>query len=205
MDGAVADLEKVMDAYALDLPAVGGHSLGGMVAVEYARHHRDCRATINLDGFGMGRADQYVGKDEISTAAWMAAQQARAERFVSGRLHQFIGQALRITGRHPADPATLVEITRDVLARDLMAGYQQVSGPVLIVNATAEHSGAAKVLSRDRDNMLQAYRAGLRRDLAALAARQPNIHVAEIDATHMTLISRPQQAAERMLAFLDGR
>ena len=49
-DGALDDVEAVVEHLALGSPAVVGHSLGGMLAGAWARRHPDCPAAVSLDG-----------------------------------------------------------------------------------------------------------------------------------------------------------
>ncbi len=77
-DGACADLDAVVAELDLRTPAVVGHSLGGLLAVEWARRHTRaknaggggggsgggewCRAVVNLDGHPtLGRVEQCPG------------------------------------------------------------------------------------------------------------------------------------------------
>ncbi|MFD0508768.1 alpha/beta fold hydrolase [Streptomyces chiangmaiensis] len=60
----LADLEQVLAAHGIPGALPVGHSLGGMLAVLYAVEHPDVTpGAVNLDGFGWGRPDQYVGLD----------------------------------------------------------------------------------------------------------------------------------------------
>ncbi|MFD2352017.1 hypothetical protein ACFSTC_26300 [Nonomuraea ferruginea] len=49
---------------------------------------------------------------------------------------------------------------------------------------------------------MDAYRAGLRRDLAALAAERPTIEVREIDAGHGMVAERPAEVAALITGFV---
>lgn len=50
MDDVVDDVVAVSDHLDLGNPAVGGHSLGGVVAVRYGMRHPGCPGVINIDG-----------------------------------------------------------------------------------------------------------------------------------------------------------
>lgn len=49
---------------------------------------------------------------------------------------------------------------------------------------------------------MDAHRAGLRRDLGAIAVRQPNVHVQEIDASHDMVFEQPAEVAAIISDFL---
>jgi hypothetical protein len=53
--------------------------------------------------------------------------------------------------------------------------------------------------------LMDAYRAGLRRDLATLTARRPNIVVREIDTSHAMVVEQPDHLAGIITDFLRAR
>ncbi|WP_405887306.1 alpha/beta hydrolase [Streptomyces sp. NBC_01136] len=58
------DLEAVLERYDIPGALPVGHSLGGVLAVRYALGHPDVTpGAVDLDGYGWGRPDQYVGLD----------------------------------------------------------------------------------------------------------------------------------------------
>jgi pimeloyl-ACP methyl ester carboxylesterase len=202
METAVSDLEAVIAAYDLDAPAVGGHSLGGMVAAEYARRHPDCTAAINIDGHGLGSPEQYAGKDPVAAADWIAEARAKRDVLTDKWFVKPLGLAGRLLGTKPANPGALAGINESVDDLDLMEIYRGVRGPLQIFNAYAPPSGLAARMIKDPDNMYGAYRAGIREGVTALSAANPNVQLAELDATHMLILTHPKQTAELMTAFL---
>lgn len=201
---AVQDLEAVIAAYGLDNPAVGGHSLGGMIAAQYAAAHPTCPGAINLDGQGTGRVDQYVGLDEADVRAWWATHQRLAAR-VSGGPIGLLLKAIAVVTRQ--QPPTSPETTRQVMAAvdstDLFTLYRSVRCPLLVFNATADEDRRLMLLLMGNGlPFLRAYRQGLRRDFAALAQEQGTFQVAEMDATHMLIRTHPGRVARVIDAFL---
>ena len=57
----VRRVAEALDTHGVGEPVVVGHSLGGLVAVEYARACR-VRAAVNLDGFWWGWPGDYPGR-----------------------------------------------------------------------------------------------------------------------------------------------
>lgn len=204
LDTAVSDLEAVIGSYGLSRPAVGGHSLGGMVAVEYARQHPECPAAVNIDGHGMGVPEQYVGKDPALVAAWQRECRARAAKLTQGPVMKVAGLVGRLAGKKPVDPVAVSAITSLVDELDLVRMYGEVAGPLQVFNAYAPTTGLSARVLKDPDGYFAAYRDGIRRDLTALAELKPGLVLSELDATHMLILTHPQQTAELLSTFLQG-
>jgi pimeloyl-ACP methyl ester carboxylesterase len=203
---AVADVAAVADAYGLGVPAVAGHSLGGMVAAAYGREHPTCPGVVNIDGHGLGRVEQYLGCDEAEVRAWWAQQQRRLDRMTTGPGGVLL-RALMVVLRQK--PATTMETSRQVHAEvdgeDLFALYREVRCPLLVFNATAaEDRPAMRLLVGKGVPLLTAYRRGLGRDLTALATDSPTTQWVEVDATHMVIKTHPELVARHITSFLQA-
>jgi pimeloyl-ACP methyl ester carboxylesterase len=63
----LGDVDRVIEASGLDNPALVGHSLGGMIASLYNARGGRCSVVVNIDGYGLGTAGQYLGvpKDAV--------------------------------------------------------------------------------------------------------------------------------------------
>jgi pimeloyl-ACP methyl ester carboxylesterase len=199
---AVADVGAVAQAYGVGVPLVGGHSLGGMVALAYAREQPTCPGVINIDGHGRGRVDQYPGYDEAAVRLGWAKQDRRLRRLTSG----LPAIAVRALMRALRKPAVAAETVRQVIAEsqalDLFALYRQVTCPLLVFNATAaEDRRVMKLWAGDGVSLARAFRQGLAHDLAALAAERPMTEIATVDATHMLIKTHPELVAQRIRAF----
>jgi pimeloyl-ACP methyl ester carboxylesterase len=199
---AVSDLEAVVGAFGLEAPAVGGHSLGGMVAAVYARTHPECPGAINLDGHGTGRPDQYVGKDPERVAEWIVQAHARGQAVVDSKVMSVVRTLARLRGRPLANPKALRQITAFVQDLDMREHYREAKCPVLVVSATAPFTGLPAKVMKDPEQMMLAYRAGIRRDIAAIAAENPFVSLAEIDATHSLITTHPAETAAIVTGFL---
>lgn len=182
-----ADVEAVRVAYGVENPVVAGHSLGGMVAAMYAVHYPgSARGVINIDGQGRGRPENYLDMTEAEVhAAWidMDAQQA---------------PMLESLGK-----PRLVAMLDDINELDMFATWRSVDSPFLMFNCVADDPQYA-AMGPNGAQMFQAYRAGLKRDFAALAAERPSFQVANVDKTHLTVVMDPEEAAALMTGFALG-
>jgi pimeloyl-ACP methyl ester carboxylesterase len=200
---AVSDLSAVAAAYGLRVPAVGGHSLGGMVALAYGVEHPTCPGVINIDGHGRGRVEQYVGYDEARVRQGWEKQDRRIEQLTSGIPAALVRALLLALGKPTISAETTRQVIREVGALDLFALYEQLDCPLLVFNATATETGRLqKLWAGEGLALATAYRHGLVRDLAVLAAKRPRTEVATVDASHMLIRTHPELVASSITAFL---
>ncbi|TDV54194.1 alpha/beta fold hydrolase [Actinophytocola oryzae] len=187
-EAVLDDLEAVSDHFGLSTPAVVGHSLGGMIAGMWARRHPDCPAAVSLDGHRSAATDpaNYAGmpaervrRDLATLTAIFSAQEetiTRPNREITGAL------------RNSAEFA------------DCLPVFAEVTSPFLIVLATRNLPVPPELVA-----LMDAHRAGLRRDLAALAECRPNIRVLEFDADHGMLFGAHAELAVVVDEFLTAR
>lgn len=194
-DAAAADLDAVVAAYGLERPWVGGHSLGGMVALHHLRSGRVVAGAVNVDGWGPGIAERYVGADASRV-------QQVLDEVASGRLPTWAARWASGRSRQAREG-----LTRQVLAAlhdlDVVAWHRDAPGPTLAVNATAAPGRTVRlVMGAEHARLSAAHREGLRRDLARASEQQPLMRVLEIDATHSVQRTHPDEvaAAVRSLA-----
>lgn len=200
---AVQDVADVAEAYGLDAPVVGGHSLGGMVALAYGTEHPNCLGVVNIDGHGRGRPDQYEGFDEAQVLQGWAEQDRRIDQLTTGLLAVGLRGLLRLLRQPTVAPETVAQVRREVDALDLFALYDRLPCPLLVFNATAEEDRRLmRLWAGEGVTLAAAYRKGLERDLAALAAERPRTEVATVDASHMLIRTHPALVAQSIAAFL---
>jgi pimeloyl-ACP methyl ester carboxylesterase len=201
---SVQDVAAVADAYGLGVPAVGGHSLGGMVATAYGVAHPSCPAVINIDGHGRGQVDQYVGLDEHVVREHWEAQARRLDRLTRGVRALALRGVLHLLGKKPTSTgATIRQVTREVEGLDLFAWYRRLACPLLVFNATAlETRPLMRLWAGKGVPMVAAFRQGLVRDLAALAEEKDHVRVVTVDATHMLVRTHPELVAREVASFL---
>jgi len=192
---AVSDLEAVVRHYSLESPWVGGHSLGGMVALQYALSGRPLAGAINIDGWGPGVASRFPGEDDAPVAREL-------DRFADG----LPTLARLLTSRtRQAREGTNVEVLRLLHGADVVAWHRDAPCPSLAFNAVAPGSKVyGWLLGRDMARLQLAHRRGLRRDLAALAQANALVRVAEVEATHYLIGSHPDLVAEAIDEFRDA-
>jgi pimeloyl-ACP methyl ester carboxylesterase len=174
-----------------------------MVALAYGAEHPTCPGVINIDGHGRGRVEQYVGYDEPHVRQGWAQQDRRIEQLTSG-IPAALLRALLVALRKPTiSPENTRQVIRESGAIDLFALYQQLDCPLLVFNATATPTGwLQKRWAGEGLTLATAYRQGLDRDLAALAAERPRTEIATVDASHMLIRTHPDLVARRIAAFL---
>ncbi|WP_258018012.1 alpha/beta fold hydrolase [Streptomyces noursei] len=74
VSGVLRGIEDVLEARGVPEAIPVGTSLGGLVAVEYARRHRDrTPAAVDLDGFWWGKPGQYPGSEKVGEQLRAAA------------------------------------------------------------------------------------------------------------------------------------
>jgi pimeloyl-ACP methyl ester carboxylesterase len=180
----LADMAAVRDAYGLERPIVGGHSLGGMLGVLFAVAEPSTRAVINLDGHGQGKPHQYFGLDADEVAAGRE------------RLHDV---QVALQGPESAEQLAMLE---EITQLWMFDHYPQLQCPALVYNAV----GPDPLTNLEGNEWLlpfmQSYRKGLGLDLAALAASQPGFEVETIDATHYLIFGAADAVAERIRRFV---
>ncbi|GIG60548.1 alpha/beta hydrolase [Longispora fulva] len=176
-DGAVADLEAVVDQLGLDRPTVIGHSLGGMLATLWAVRHPECPLAVNVEGFGAPR-----GPEDFD----LPADEAKAAcTVVSGFL-----AGLAADG----DPA-FARLLGAIGEFDLWGTLRAVRGPVLVVaGERCEH------LPEPLAAAMTARRQTIFRVLAALAPELPHLETAFLPTGHDVHLEEPARLVRTILA-----
>jgi pimeloyl-ACP methyl ester carboxylesterase len=181
-DAVLDDLEATAVHFGLDNPVVVGHSLGGVLAGMWAIRHPDCPAAVSLDGHRSAATDpaNYAGLPPERIEADLAQLNAI-----------FTAQAEMITRPSREITGTLRTAPEFV---DALPIFARVTTPFLLVLATKNLP-----VPPDLIPLMDAHRAGLRRDLPAVC---PNVQVREIDATHGMVFEQPAEVAAIVNAFI---
>ncbi|WP_433541722.1 alpha/beta fold hydrolase [Streptosporangium sandarakinum] len=205
-EAALDDLEAVVRCLGLGNPAVAGHSLGGMLAVQWALRHPECPAVVNLDGLRSAESDpgNYPGMDPAERDRALAdlkaafdAQAASMGRPLPPEVQaMFPARALTTRdGRTYARPGAelLAAVRHTPPFRDTIPLLRNLTCPALVVIPTQDPPGMPG------GELMAAFRKGVRRDLAGLPS---NVRIRELDAGHDMLTERPEEVAALMAAFL---
>lgn len=215
----VRRIAEALDAFGVGEPVVVGHSLGGLVAVEYARAYR-VRAAANLDGFWWGRPGEYPGAERVgvllrSSAGTVAAPQHIREEVAQAAQYGIPSDRAEAAARAAVRPLpdgrwqTLPEKTAALEMYDeldrlgalgVTTWLEEVTCPLLLVQAGRQPPRSADWL----DDLFTSFARGLAAELAALARNRDSVTVAQIDATHEMVLGTPDAVAALIAAFVRG-
>nr|WP_221380705.1 alpha/beta fold hydrolase [Actinoplanes polyasparticus] len=183
------DLEAVVAALGMARPAMVGHSVGGLLAARWTRRHLDCPAAASLDGHRVaGTQTSDLGTDTDDDVV------ALSDGFTAWFDAAFAQHESRLRSAQAAASAA----ARAAIAADNFTSLQGLSVPFLMV--VAESSGPH--VPAEWEPLTAAFRAGLWRDLHALAGAQPSIELRPIDASHGMLYEAPQETVGIVADFL---
>ncbi|WP_369166883.1 alpha/beta fold hydrolase [Streptomyces sp. R28] len=221
--GVVRHIADTLDAHGVPEAVVVGHSLGGLIAVEYARANPDrarARAAVNLDGFWWGR--DYPDAERVSEALMTSAGAIASPEYIEERVANSVRSGI------PADRAEA--ITR-AAARPLPDGKWQtlperaaaleildelhrlgalgvtewldgIDSPLLLVQAGRRMSPAPGM--EWFDDFIARFARGVSDQLAGLARTRPTVSVNQIDATHAMTVETPQAVATLLAGYVRG-
>lgn len=221
----VGHIADTLDAHGVPEAVVVGHSLGGMVAVEYARAnpnhaHAHARAAVNLDGFWWGR--DYPGADRVSEALLASAGAIAPPEYIEEKViaaaqlgipRDRAEAAARAAARPLPDGkwqtlperAAALEI-RDELdklgALGVTTWLDGVDCPLLLVQAGRRLPPAPGM--EWFDDVSTRFAQEVSDDLAALSRTRPTITVNRIDATHPMNLEAPEAVATLVADFVRG-
>ncbi|WP_353113612.1 alpha/beta hydrolase [Microbacterium sp.] len=227
-DAVLDDVDRVIAATGLENPVIVGHSLGGMVAALYAVRGGRTAGVVNMDGYGGGAPEQYVGMDpdtvvqmqranfEASLASWPdgpvtaeAVAELLSAQVVQGSAYG-LPAARELTGfarglrdvdgglvRHAMSREHLRELLVGLEDVDWMDLFGRVEAPFLIYRC----EGLPGVEGEMRDFM-EAYNAGLRRDLEALDARAGHVEVKFLPDNHGFNLIKPVELSADIRDFI---
>jgi pimeloyl-ACP methyl ester carboxylesterase len=204
-EAVLDDVQAVIDHFGLDDPLVVGHSLGGMVAVQWALRHPDGPGIVNLDGLrsaetaphnyaGIEQADLHAILAELKTV-FDAQAEAMAQPLPEAHIAMYPQRSLLTTaeGTYLRPSATLArQIRYDPHFQDSISLVEQIRCPALFVLATQNLPGLPGRIGE----LMPALREGIHRDLLAFTADRPHLRVLELAASHNMVAEQPAQVAQ---------
>ncbi|GII95587.1 hydrolase [Sinosporangium siamense] len=212
-EAVLDDIEAVVDHLGLDTPLVVGHSLGGMVAVRWALRHPGGPGIVNLDGLRSAETSPRhyagIGQEELTAllaemkAVFDAQAEAMARPLPEAHAVMYPQRALRTTDEGVylrPDAALAGQIRYDAYFQDSVAAVADIQCPALFVLATRDLPGMPGRVGE----LMQALRAGIRRDLLAVTAHRPHLQVLELAAGHNMVAEQPEQIAQAVLGLQRG-
>lgn len=215
----VRDIADTLDAQGVPEAVVVGHSLGGLVAVEYARANPDrARAAVNLDGFWWGR--EYPGAERVSeglltSAGTIAPPEYIEEQVINAARFGIPADRAEAAARAATRPlpdgrwqtlprrAEALEIVDELHrlgALGVTTWLDGVDCPLLLVQAGRRLPPAPGM--EWFDDFSARFAQGVSDELAALSRTRPTISVNRIYATHPMILETPEAVATLVAGFV---
>ncbi|OLZ65363.1 alpha/beta hydrolase [Streptomyces sp. IMTB 2501] len=217
----VRHIADTLDAHGVPEAVVVGHSLGGLVAVEYARANPDrARAAVNLDGFWWGR--EYPGAERVSEMLLASAgtvappeyienQVTNAARFgiPADRAEAAARAAVRPlpdgtwqTRPERAEALGILDELHRLGALGVTSWLDEVDCPLLVVQAGRRLPPAPGM--EWFDDFSVRFAREVSDQLTVLSHTRPTISVNRIEATHPMIMETPEAVATLVAGFVRG-
>jgi pimeloyl-ACP methyl ester carboxylesterase len=219
----VRHIADTLEAHGVPEAVMVGHSLGGLVAVEYARANPDrarARAAVNLDGFWWPR--EYPGAERVSewlpASAGVVAPPGYIETQVGNSAHLGIpadrAEAAARAAVRPLPDGRWQTLPEQAVAREILdelhglgapgvaSWLGGVGRPLLAVQA------GRRVPPAPGMEWFAEFSARFAQDvcdgLAELSRTRPTVSTHRIDATHIMHMETPEAVASLVTEFVRG-
>ena len=229
-DGAVVDVHAAIGELGMDRPVLVGHSLGGMVASEYAARH-DVAGVVNVDGSGQTLPSTWPGWETADALAKFdelkAKGDAEAESAPDGMTPEDAEDGLQKL----RDWAKSAGISEAMLEAGARRGSHTGEDGLVRSNPTAKRMNAYMgpigefdlfdvyerigvpilhiVATKEEPNedasvqeWMNAHRAGMKLDYEKLASDRPDFRLEEMDGSHMLNLELPEEVAASIRRFV---
>ena len=176
-----ADLATVLNELNLEDVVLVGHSLGAVIAVQYAASHPGCAGVVGVDGgvpVVLPRPDWELMEGEMSRPFT--------------RLAMWTTKVMRLGSRLSFEELKRMMEEYDAVMRDLDGAYDQISCPVLLVMGARPDPVPQGEEIRDT----------LRKAVQSLAATHPGVRVEWFPCGHNVPLQRPAELAHLIVAFV---
>jgi pimeloyl-ACP methyl ester carboxylesterase len=230
-DKAVDDVDAVASALSMQRPIVVGHSLGGMVASEFAARNDDCAGIINVDGSGQTLPSTWPGwdtdealrkfaelKEKGAAEALDAPDGMTPEEAEDGlvKLREWaektgISAAMLEAGARRGATTGDDGRVRSNPTWKRMNAYMGPIGEMDIfeVYRRTKHPILHIVSTRDEPNedasvgeWMSAHRDGMHLDYERLAGERSDFRMERMDGGHMLNLELPEQVAASIMRFV---
>ncbi|MFF1715226.1 alpha/beta fold hydrolase [Streptomyces sp. NPDC058268] len=213
------DIAETLDAHGVSEALLVGHSLGGMIAVEYARAYPErARAAVNLDGFWWARA--YPGAERVSEGMLATAGAIAPPDYVEQKVDAAVRfgipadhaeAAARAAARplpdgrwqtlpEPAAAREIVDELHRLSALGVTAWLEGVERPLLVVQA-GRHLPPAPGMEWFADFSAR-FAQEVSDDLDVLSHARPTVTVHRIEATHPMNMEVPEAVATLVAEYV---
>ncbi|MGW5738358.1 MULTISPECIES: alpha/beta hydrolase [Streptomyces] len=217
----VRDIAETLDAHGVTEAVLVGHSLGGMIAVEYARvnpRRAPVRAAVNLDGFWWAR--DYPGATQVSEGLLATAGAVAPPEYVAQKVTAatrfgipagHAKAAARAAARplpdgtwqtlpEPPEAREIVDELHRLAAPGVLAWLEAVELPLLLVQAGRQLPPAPGMEWFAEFSARFAQEVG--DDLDKLSRARPSVSVHRIEATHLMNMEAPRAVATLIAAYV---
>ena len=179
IDTLVADLAAVIDNLGVPHPLLVGHSLGALVAAEYAAAHT-CAGLIGVEG-GLALKRPPMDWEDLAAHAAKPASRLMSRALIS------LGLGSRLS------VAEMRHLTEDVERHERQLGqaYRRMQCPMLVLLGTKP----------DRIPGSQAIREAVRTSAERIRLTHPEVEISWLDSGHMIPLQRPRELASLIIDF----
>jgi pimeloyl-ACP methyl ester carboxylesterase len=229
-DGAVGDVRALVTELGMRRPIVVGHSLGGMVASEYAARY-ECAGVINVDGSGQTLPSRWPGLETDKALRTFEELKARGDKEMEaspdgatpeeaetglaklrewGRAQGISEAMLEAGARRGTRTGDDGRVRSNPTARR-MAAYMGPIGEMDIFEVYRRVTCPILhiVSTRGEPNeeawigeWMNAHRNGMRLDYDDLAAQRRDFRLESMDAGHMLNLELPKLVAQSITRFV---
>jgi pimeloyl-ACP methyl ester carboxylesterase len=189
-DDYAGDVEAAINALGMERPLIIGHSLGGLIALWWARTFPNKAAAIVIEDSPLRSGEDYrlAFDNWITQNAMPVVELAALYRAKNpGLSEEHAWRRAEIMTR--TAPAVFTELKADSLAHDgvdRVAGFERIAAPILFLHGNPERGGMVPAAEAE-----------------AFAQRLPNVTVVGFpDVGHSLHAERPDAFVEAVVPFL---